>query len=307
MMNDELRQAASQFIIHHSALITSFMTPADKIVAAGARRRFAAEVSKRDGVIDLGLAALLIGAEEEPSACDVGRCVETLERMGREARAYVREGGEFPVEALNHYLFEEQGFAGNRDDYYDPRNSMLHRVLERRTGIPITLSVVYMEVGRRAGLRVEGVGMPGHFIVRASTTDGASTLVDPFNADTVEPEDCQERLDSIYGGQVALSEEHLRPVGNRAILVRILGNLKAVYARAEFHRRTLAAVERILLASPHSREERRDRAVLLAQLERLPEALAELRSYLKTKPAPPDAEGVREQLKKIQARLASLN
>lgn len=283
------------------------MTPADKLAAAEARRRFAAEVSKRDEAIDLGRAALLVGAEEEPSRCDVERCMESLERMGREARERVSFSVGSPVEALNNYLFEEQGFGGNTDDYYDPRNSMLHRVLERRKGIPITLSVVYMEVGRRAGLRVEGVGMPGHFIVRASTSDGASALVDPFNASTVELEDCQERLDAIYGGQVVLSEEHLRPVGSRAIITRILGNLKAVYVQADLYRRALAAVERILLAAPHSREERRDRGMLLAQLDRLPEALAETRHYLKTAPDAPDAESVREQLKKIQSRLASLN
>ena len=281
------------------------MTPADKLGAAEARGRFAAEVSKGEA-IDLGRAALLVGAEEEPSGCDVGRCVESLENMGREAAERIRGGGS-AVEALNRYLFEERGFAGNQTDYYDPRNSMLHRVLERRTGIPITLSVVYMEVGRRAGVRVEGIGMPGHFIVRASNADGAGTLVDPFDGRNIEADDCQERLDAIYGGQVALSEKHLRPVGNRAILTRILGNLKAVDAQANLHRRALAAVERILLVSPQAREERRDRGLLLAELDRLPEAVVELRRYLKSAPDATDAENVREQLKKIQAQLASLN
>lgn len=282
------------------------MTPADKLGAAEARGRFAAEVSQ-GAAIDLGRAALLVGAEEEPSGCDVGRCVETLERMGREAAERIRGGGGSAVEALNRYLFEERGFAGNQTDYYDPRNSMLHRVLERRTGIPITLSVVYMEVGRRAGVRVEGIGMPGHFIVRASDADGAGTLVDPFDGRNIEADDCQERLDAIYGGQVALSEKHLRPVSSRAILTRILGNLKAVYAQARLHRRALAAVERILLLAPQAREERRDRGLLLTELDRLPEAVVELRRYLKSAPDAPDAENVREQLKKIQARLASLN
>jgi len=283
------------------------MTPADKLAAGEARRRFAAEVSKREGEIDLGLAALLVGAEEEPSACDVDACLKTLERMGREAREYVGAGGESAVEALNHYLFEEQGFAGNRDQYYDPRNSMLHRVLERRRGLPITLSVVYMEVGRRAGVRVEGVGMPGHFIVRAEGPNGAASLVDPFEGGTVDYEDCQARLDAVYGGQVALTEEHLRAVPTRAILARILGNLKGVYAQTGLHRRALAAVERILLVAPNSRAERRDRGLLLAELGRLPEALAEVRRYLKTSPDAHDAESVREHLKKIQSRLASLN
>ena len=283
------------------------MIPADKLAAAATRRRFAGEVSKREAEINLAHASLLIGAEEEPSRCDIERCRATLERMGGEAGERLRVERGPRVEALNRYLFEEQEFRGNQKDYYDPRNSMLHRVLERRTGIPITLSVVYIEVGRRAGLRVEGVGMPGHFIVRVSDGTGDSVLVDPFNACTLDFEDCQERLDAIYGGQVALSAEHLRPVGNRAIITRILGNLKAVYVQARMYRRALAAVERILLAAPDAVDERRDRGMLLAQLDRLSEAVVETRHYLKSAPGAPDAENVREQMKKMQARLASLN
>ncbi len=283
------------------------MTPADKLAAAEARGRFAREMSKREATIDLARVALLIGAEEEPSRCDVGRGMELLERMGREAGARLRGGHERSVEALNRYLFEEEAFAGNQTDYYDPRNSMLHRVLERRAGIPITLSVVYMEVGRCAGLRVEGVGMPGHFIVRVSEPTGEDALVDPFNGQTISMDDCQERLDMIYGGQVTLSKEHLRAVGNRAIITRILGNLKAVYLQAKLYRRALAAVERILFINPHSLDERRDRGMILAQLDRLPEAIAETRAYLKLATDATDAENVREQLQKMHARLAMLN
>lgn len=283
------------------------MTPADKIAAAETRRRFAQAVSKQDAALDLARAALLIGAEEEPAKCDFVRCLSALEWMGREASERVRHGSGSPVEALNRYLFEEQGFKGNQSDYYDPRNSMLHRVLERRTGIPITLSIIYMEVGRRAGLRVEGIGMPGHFIVRASTAGGVGALVDPFNGRMLGFDDCQERLDTIYGGQVVLSEEHLRPVGHRAILTRVLGNLKAVYMQAKLYRGVLAAIERILLINPHAHEERRDRGLLLAQLDRLSEAIVDMQSYLSSSPDAADAENIRKQLNKMQARQASLN
>src|ERR1041384_6799719 len=136
--------------------------------------------------------------------------------MGEEARARITRGGATPVEALNRYLFDEQGFEGNASDYYDPRNSMLHRVLERRTGIPITLSVVYMEVGRHAGLRVEGVGLPGHFVVRAYESDDTEgTLVDPFNRKVTDAEECQERVDGIYEGMMRLTEEHARAASVR--------------------------------------------------------------------------------------------
>jgi regulator of sirC expression with transglutaminase-like and TPR domain len=284
------------------------MTPADKLAAAEVRRRFAAEVSRPEGEVDLARAALLLGAEEEPRRVDVGRCLARLDEMGEEARARaVRRGGS-RVEALNHYLFEELGFVGNESDYYDPRNSMLHHVLGRRTGIPITLSVVYMEVGRRAGLRVEGVGLPGHFVVRAFEGEGdEGVLVDPFNRRTTDAEECQSRIDLIYDGRIELGEEHLRAVGPRSILARMLGNLKAVYVRAALFQRALAAVERLLLLAPSDLDERRDRGMLLAQLGRLHEAIADTKAYLNLSPDASDAEAVREQLKKMQARQAMLN
>jgi regulator of sirC expression with transglutaminase-like and TPR domain len=284
------------------------MTPADKVAAAEVRRRFAAEVSRPEGEVDLGRAALLVGAEEEPRQADVGRCLARLDEMGEEARARAARAGGSRVEALNRYLFDELGFAGNESDYYDPRNSMVHQVLARRVGIPITLSIVYIEVGRRAGLRVEGVGLPGHFVVRAfEDEEGEGVLVDPFNRRSTDPEECQGRIDLIYDGRLELSEEDLRAVGARSILARMLGNLKAVYVRAGLYRRALAAVERILLLAPSDLDERRDRGMLLAQLGRHHEAAADTQTYLNLSPNAPDAEAVREQLKRMQTRQAMLN
>jgi regulator of sirC expression with transglutaminase-like and TPR domain len=284
------------------------MTPSDIVAAEVARGRFAAEVARPEASINLARAALLIAEEEEPGRCDVEGCLARLEEMGAEARRRVEAAGAGrEVEALNLYLFGELGFAGNVAEYYDPRNSLLNRVLERGTGIPITLSIVYVEVGRRAGLEVEGVGLPGHYVVRATPPGGEPVLVDPFNGRATDAEECQQRLDLIYGGQVTLGDEHLRATGTRATLARVLGNLKAVYAKAGLHRRALAAVERILILSPHDLEERRDRGLLLAQLGRLPEAIADTRRYLNQRPDAPDAEYVREQLKKMHARLAQLN
>src|SRR5918997_1101781 len=284
------------------------MTPADKVEAAEVRRRFAAEVSRPDGELDLARAALLIGAEEEPRRADINRCLARLDEMGEEARARAVRAGGSRVEALNKYLFEEQGFVGNESDYYDPRNSMLHQVLGRRLGIPITLSVVYIEVGRGAGLRVEGVGLPGHFVVRAFEDEGGEgVLVDPFNRRPTDAEECQSRIDLIYDGRLELSGEHLRAVGARSILARMLGNLKAVYVRAALFRRALAAVERLILLAPSDLDERRDRGMLLAQLGLLHEAVADTQTYLNLSPNATDADAVREQLRKMQARQAMLN
>ena len=284
------------------------MTPFDRLAADEARGQFAAEVSRPDPALRLARAALLVGKEEEPRVCRVERCLAQLDSMGEEARARIERGAGSRVEALNQYLFEEQGFTGNVVEYYDPRNSMLHRVLERRLGIPITLSIVYMEVGLRAGVRVEAVGLPGHFIVRAYERDGAAgVLVDPFNRKVTDEEECQQRMDGIYDGAITLGPEHLSATGVRAILTRVLGNLKAVYVQAQLFRRALAAVERILLVTPHDIEERRDRGMLLAQLNRMGEAVADTQTYLNLAPNAPDADSVREQLKKMQIRLAMLN
>src|SRR5205085_5044294 len=141
--SDELTTARlSSVITLHSALITFVMTPADKLAAAEARGRFAAEVLQPDERINLARAALLVGEEEEPRRFNLERCLARLDEMGEEASGRVRSAEGPAVEALNRYLFEEQGFNGNEGDYYDPRNSMLHQVLARRTGIPITLSII---------------------------------------------------------------------------------------------------------------------------------------------------------------------
>jgi len=270
-----------------------------------ARRRFARLVAQPEASIELAHAALLVAAEERPGL-DVEHYRARLYEWGLEARAAIARSGD-AVGALNKFLFEELGFAGNQSDYYDPRNSLLSDVLDRRTGIPITLSLVYMEVGRRAGLRVEGIGLPGHFIVRAEGTEGEPVLVDPFNGKVVDADDCQERLDAIYGGQAPLSDEHLKPVPTREILARLLRNLKGTYAQAGLYRRALSIIERILLVAPDTLEERRDRGALLAQLGRYAEAIVDVQAYLRGARNPPDAERVAEQLKQMQLQLARLN
>lgn len=274
---------------------------------AEARRRFAQLVAQPEASIELAHAALLVAAEERPGL-DVEHYRARLYELGLAARERLaRDEESNSIVALNKFIFEELGFTGNQADYYDPRNSLLSEVLERRTGIPITLSVVYMEIGRRAGLDVEGIGLPGHFIVRASDARGESMFVDPFNGKIVDAEDCQERLDTIYGGQAPLTDIHLRPVSTREILARLLRNLKGIYAQAGLYRRALSIIERILLVAPDALEERRDRGALLAQLGHYSEAIKDVQAYLKRAANAPDAERVREQLQKIQAQRARLN
>ncbi|HEX8423080.1 MAG TPA: transglutaminase-like domain-containing protein, partial [Pyrinomonadaceae bacterium] len=295
-------------IVPRSSFIISLMTPAGKLLMVEARRRFARLLAQPDASIELAHAALLVAAEERPGL-DVEHYRARLYELGLAARERIAQAGEesTPIVALNKFIFEELGFNGNQTNYYDPRNSLLSDVLERRTGIPITLSIVYMEIGRRAGVHVEGIGLPGHFIVRAQAAGGEPVLVDPFNGRIVDAEDCQERLDTIYGGQAPLTDAHLRPVPTREILARLLRNLKGIYAQAGLYRRALSIIERILLVAPAAIEERRDRGALLAQLGRYSEASLDVRAYLKRAPNAPDAERVKEQLKNMQTQLARLN
>jgi regulator of sirC expression with transglutaminase-like and TPR domain len=286
------------------------MTPASKLTACELRRVFAEEVAKPDELIRLEYAALLVGAEDEAHKdVDIAEYLLRLEEWAAAARACLAQNSsQSSIEVFTHFIFDGLGLSGNQLDYYDPRNSYLNEVIDRRKGIPITLSIIYMEVGRRIGLGVEGVGLPGHFIVRARERDSqASALVDPFHGKTLDQDDCQQRLDEAFDGQVRLTEEHLRPATTREILVRLLTNLKAVYARAGLHRLALAAVERILLLTPRAADERRDRGALLAQLDRLPEAIAETEAYLQLAPHAPDTEQAREQLKALQRRQATRN
>ncbi len=277
------------------------------MLAETARRRFAALVAQPEAAFDLAHAALLVAAEEQPGL-DVDRYRARLLELGIEARARVGERRDAPVAALNHFVFDELGFTGNAVHYYDPRNSLLSYVLDARHGIPITLALVYIELGRRAGLRVEGVGFPAHFIVRVDAGTGEpAVLVDPFNGRLWNEDDCQQQLDTLYGGQVPLSAEHLRAARPREILTRLLRNLKAIYAQARHYRRALAAIERILLVAPNEHDEHRDRGVMLAQLGRYAEAVRAIELYLRRVPAASDAERVEKELKKMRLELAALN
>jgi len=286
------------------------MTPAGKLLAQRARARFAAAISVPEESIDLARVALLVAAEDE-SHTNVEHYLALLDELGDTARARIaQQSFNAAVKAFNHFMFEELNFAGNQLDYYGARNSFLNEVLDRRTGIPITLSIVYAEIGRRAGLHVEGVGLPGHFIVRVNDVNDPDEriFVDPFHGRTLSKDDCQDLLDTVYGGQVALAEDHLLAATNKEILIRLLTNLKGIYASTQLFKRALATIERILLIAPDSVNEHRDRAALLAQLGRTREAITELRYYLRTAPEDaPDKENIREQLQSLHAQLAARN
>ena len=269
------------------------------------RRRFGEVVAAP--AIDLAEAALLIACEEYPDL-DLDDQRGRLEELGRQARAALDPRAPRRSQALQlaRFLGEELGFRGNAENYYDPRNSFFNDVLSRRLGIPISLSVVYIEVGRRAGLPVGGVALPGHFIVRVDDQD--ELLLDPFyGGRPLSLADCQRRLDRIFDRQVALEPGMLMPCDERQILTRMLYNLKGIYVQAEDHWRALGVVELLLRLDPGSLDELRDRALLYAALDCYTLAVRDLERYLAQAGQAPDSAGLRETLETLRARQARVN
>ncbi len=272
------------------------------------RQRFATLVAKGEEAINLAEAALLIAQEEYPDM-DVAAYLRRLDRMANEVdkRARNEEDPHGRLEALNRYLFDIVRFRGNAEAYYDPRNSYLNEVLDRGTGIPITISTVYLEVGWRLGMRLQGVGFPGHFLVKYSSREG-EIVIDPFHRGQIlDEEGCQSRLDQLYGGRVQYQGSFLAAATRRQILTRILTNLKGIYLAAKDHHRALAAVERILLIDPDLGREIRDRGILRMQLQQTSRAIADLERYLTMNPEADDAEEVRARLREWRQTQATLN
>jgi len=270
-----------------------------------ARARFAALVKLPDQPIDVAEAALLIAGEEYPHL-DIHAYLQRLDALAAGVREQVDNVAEAAakIARLNQFLFVEQGFAGNDANYYDPRNSFLNDVLDRRTGIPITLSVVYAEVARRLGLTVMGVGFPGHFLVKY--VGPPEIIIDPFFGSVITMDDCKERLQSLYGERAQFDGRLLRPATAREILVRMLSNLKQVYLEQRDRNRALACVDRILLLRPDAPRELRDRGILYQQLECFAAAVRDLERYLQLAPNDEGADAVRIMLPDLQRQAAKL-
>ncbi len=272
------------------------------------RLDFARLVSRPEPTIDLAKAALLIAKEEYPDL-EVTRYLSRLDAMAAGFKARMGNGPDAHrlIASLGDYLFREQGFRGNTNEFYDPRNSFLNDVLDRRMGIPITLSTVYMEVGRRLGVRLHGVGMPGHFLVKYVGA-GEEIVIDPFNGGAiVSPVECQRILDRISHGKLAFEPRFLSTVGTRQILVRMLTNLKVIYFKSQAYAKALGVVDRLMILDPRAASEVRDRGLLCYQLNRYREAMADMERYLKLAPAAEDAEVIRDHLRAIRQREVSMN
>jgi len=278
--------------------------------------RFAEVVGREDARIDLAEACLMI-AEDAYPGLDVGRYLGDIERMALRLRGRMPQscGAEEGVLALNEFLFEHLGYCGNVDDYYDPRNSYLNEVIERRTGIPITLSILYMEVGRRVGLPLEGVSFPGHFMVRLRVRSGMLVL-DPFACGAPQSQtELHARLKRVIPGGLSAEvpvaelplEQFLEPASKRQILSRMLRNLKGIYRERQKPERMLEVLNRMLVLSPEASAELRDRGYVYERLECWRPALEDLTEYLRREPDAPDLNEVRVRLMELSALCARLN
>ena len=273
----------------------------------------------------LAQAALVIARIEYPRL-DASAYLTRLDAMGDAARRrieqHVDETGESSIlsciKGFNAYLFDELRFVGNRDRYEDPRNSCLNEVLDRRTGIPITLSVVYMEIGRRAGLRVDGVNFPGHFLVRFPEPAGRGPrglIVDPFHAGALLSEhDCRMMLQKHVGSEVAFSRSLLAPATRPQIIVRMLLNLKRIYVHMRSFPQARDITEFLVAMTPSALSELRDRGLLAYHLNDITGALRDLQTYLKLasmgemdKETREEHEQIWEHIKTLRRRVAALN
>jgi regulator of sirC expression with transglutaminase-like and TPR domain len=283
------------------------MTPADP---------FAELMAREEPAIDLARACLLIAKDAYPGL-DVDGYLGEIERLAARLRGRLpdADGAEERIAALNEFLFAELGYSGNAENYYDPRNSYLNEVLDRRTGIPLTLSVLYMEIGRRVGLPIEGVSFPGHFLVRLRLR-GSLLVLDPFSGGEAQSEaDLRARLRRVIPvgstGPVPLEElpleQFLEPAGKRQILARLLRNLKGIYREADKPERLLDVLNRMLMLAPEAHGELRERGLLYQRLECYRAALKDLTDYAALEPDAADAEEVRASLVQLSAICARLN
>ena len=261
--------------------------------------------------IDLVEAALLIAAHEYPGL-DVLAYLGRMDRMAMTLRGRLRRdiGPTEAIIALNRYLFDELGFQGNALDYYDPRNSFLNEVLDRKLGIPITLALIYIEVGRRVGLALHGVSFPGHFLVKCPARD-ALIVLDPYaRGASLSLDDLQQRLQALRGGAVPpldLARRMLAAAGKKDILARMLRNLKGIYLQRRDLPRALAAADRVIALEPRAADEYRDRASIYLDLECFRAALSDFRNYLMLKPGADDAAVVQRRVVELQQLAARLN
>ena len=264
---------------------------------AMARHRFMELAQRPEPLLDLTEASLVIALEEYPWI-EVERYLRQIDTWSEAIRERIDGCREIErvIEEINRFLFEQEGFHGEADDYYDPRAAFMNEVLDRHAGLPIALSIVYIEVSRRLGLPTAGVSLPGRFLVKVSSA-GGDILIDPFDEGRVlTAVECQRLLDEVYGGGVRLREHHLRTYSKREILAKLLSHLKSVYLTHDDLEGALASVDRLLILDDSDPYEVRDRAMMAMQMHRYAAAVESLERYLALVPHAEDRRAILEHI-----------
>jgi regulator of sirC expression with transglutaminase-like and TPR domain len=269
-----------------------------------ARQRFRQIAELPDPLLDLVEASLVIALEEDP-ALDLDRYLTRVSEWSGAVRERLEGSRDIEriVDSINRLLFDEEGFRGEDEDYYDPRSALLNEMLDRHSGLPMTLSILYIEICRRVGMDVAGVSLPGRFLVKFSGVFG-QIVVDPFDGGRVLTTiELQKLLDTVYGGGVRLREHHLRSFTPKQILARELAHLKSAYLAQRDLPRAAASIERLLILDENDPYELRDRAAVAVQMHAYREAIECFERYLAIKPHGDDHGRVREQIAYLRAWL----
>jgi regulator of sirC expression with transglutaminase-like and TPR domain len=269
-----------------------------------ARQRFRQIAELPDPLLDLVEASLVIALEEDP-ALNVDRYLTRVNEWSGAVRERLEGSRDIDriVESINRLLFDEEGFHGEDENYYDPRSALLNEMLDRHSGLPITLSILYIEICRRVGMEVAGVSLPGRFLVKFSGEFG-QVVVDPFDGGRVlSTIELQKLLDTVYGGGVRLREHHLRSFTPKQILARELAHLKSAYLAQHDLVRAAASMDRLLILDENDPYELRDRAAVAIQMHAYREAIECFERYLAIMPHGDDHGRVREQIAYLRAWL----
>ncbi len=276
---------------------------------ATARERFCDLVGLPEAELPLAEAALCISWEDQ-GVCDCEAALQHLDALAGAVRLRIEDVTRpYQVIAeMNDYLFGELGFQGNHNDYGNPANSFLDQVLERRIGLPIVLSVIYMEVGWRLGLPISGVALPGHFIARY-TTCNEEIFVDPFNGGRLWSwSECRQQVLSAYGQATpTIMQQVMLPPSKHEILSRILRNLKHTYFVTQDFQHALSAVERIILLNNDDIHEIRDRGLLGIRLGAILAGMEDLERYARVMPHALDLPELQQYASMVIGPLAAKN
>lgn len=270
---------------------------------------FALEALKAESELDLGRAALLMAKCQYPKL-DVEVYIAQFDEIADIISNRLSTSSKNPlliIKNINEYFFQELAFQGNKENYYDPRNSFLNEVLVRRLGIPISLSVIYMEVAKRLGLKIDGVGLPGHFLVKCTAND-QEIILDPFHqGKELSQTDCQQLITNIYGSGIELKPNFFRAVSKKEILIRMLNNLKNIYISGNDPARALITLETLLILTPQALNEIKERGFVNYSLRKFSQAIKDLEFYLSHSPKTVETENIRKLLNQIKLEFASLN